>query len=194
LDFDRGRKSKASGLRGWADGGKTKRSCAHPLACEHGYPRMNPFNFFAHPSSSPLTSAQWHVPIITRPDHQEVTFQRRGEWSIPPRTPYFSAKKAFLISFAESCLGIVEHYRLGALVGTTTAGTNGNITNFTVPGELHITFTGMEVLKHDGSQHHGIGIQPTIPVRQTVAGIAAGRDERFERALAVVRPIGSTRQ
>jgi C-terminal processing protease CtpA/Prc len=127
-----------------------------------------------------------------------MTFRRQGEWSLPPRAPYLSAKKTFLIdeeaiSFAESCLGIVEHYRLGELVGTTTAGTNGNITRFSVPGQLQVVFTGMKVLKHDGSQHHGIGILPTIPVRPTLAGITAGRDEQFERALAVVKAARSPR-
>jgi C-terminal processing protease CtpA/Prc len=62
-----------------------------------------------------------------------------------------------------------------------------------VPGQLLITFTGMKVLKHDGSQHHGIGILPTIPVRPTLAGITAGRDEQFERALTTVRAAGSPR-
>ena len=44
----------------------------------------------------------------------------------------------------------------------------------------------MRVLKHDGSQHHGVGIQPTVAVSRTVEGIAAGRDELLERAVAVV--------
>jgi C-terminal processing protease CtpA/Prc len=44
----------------------------------------------------------------------------------------------------------------------------------------------MKVLKHDGSPHHGVGIRPTVPVERTLAGIAAGRDEVLEKALAVV--------
>jgi len=43
----------------------------------------------------------------------------------------------------------------------------------------------MKVLKHDGSQHHGVGIHPTVPVERTLQGIAAGRDEALERALEV---------
>lgn len=30
---------------------------------------------------------------------------------------------------------------------------------------------------------HGVGIQPTIPVRRTIKGIAEGRDELLERAI-----------
>jgi hypothetical protein len=45
----------------------------------------------------------------------------------------------------------------------------------------------MRVVKHDGSQHHLVGIQPTIRVTRTIAGVRAGRDEFLERALAVIR-------
>ena len=45
----------------------------------------------------------------------------------------------------------------------------------------------MKVLKHDGSRHHGIGIQPTVPVSRTVAGIAQGRDELLEKAIEAVK-------
>ncbi len=46
----------------------------------------------------------------------------------------------------------------------------------------------MKVLKHDGLQHHGLGILPTVPVSRTRAGIAAGRDEVLERALELFNP------
>jgi C-terminal processing protease CtpA/Prc len=44
----------------------------------------------------------------------------------------------------------------------------------------------MKVLKHDGSQHHGVGIQPTVPVSRTIRGVAEARDEQLEKAIAVV--------
>jgi hypothetical protein len=48
----------------------------------------------------------------------------------------------------------------------------------------------MKVVKHDGSQHHTIGILPTVPCRRTAAGAAAGRDEQLEKALEIVRGKG----
>jgi len=56
-----------------------------------------------------------------------------------------------------------------------------------VPGGYRISWTGMKVLKHDGSRHHGVGILPTVPVTRTAAGIAAGRDEVLEAGLAEVK-------
>jgi C-terminal processing protease CtpA/Prc len=83
-------------------------------------------------------------------------------------------------------MGIVEAYRLGEIVGEATAGTNGNVNPFVLPGGYSVSWTGMQVLKHDGSRHHGVGIRPTIPVQRTRAGVAAGRDELLERAVEVV--------
>ena len=71
-------------------------------------------------------------------------------------------------------------------MGSATAGTNGNINPFTLPGGYTVSWTGMKVLKQDGSRHHGVGIQPTVPVALTIQGVAQGRDEVLERAIEVV--------
>jgi C-terminal processing protease CtpA/Prc len=83
-------------------------------------------------------------------------------------------------------MGIVEAYHLGEIVGEPTAGTNGNVNQVALPGGYSFIFTGMKVLKHDGSPHHLVGILPTIPVHRTLAGIAAGRDELLEAAVNAV--------
>jgi C-terminal processing protease CtpA/Prc len=154
-----------------------------------GYPKMSPI-FLQHLSDKNLRSAHWNVPIVTRPDRQQMTFQSGG-WTLEPLAPRLTAKLAFVtdgraISYAETCLGIVEHYRLGEIVGAPTAGTNGNVNPFILPGGYRIIWTGMQVLKHDGSRHHGVGILPTVPAAATLKGIAEGRDEVLERAIAVV--------
>ena len=134
---------------------------------------------------------QWHVPVTYFPDRRDVsTRSRTGRFSLGPR---FRAKVAFLtdgraISYAETYLGIIEHYKLADIVGGPTAGTNGNVNPFTLPGGYRIAWTGMKVLKHDGSRHHGVGIQPTVPVIRTIRGIATGKDEFLERAVALVSP------
>src|SRR5262249_31956387 len=117
---------------------------------------------------------------------------RGGEWNIQPQAPLFKAKRAFItdgraISYAESCMGIIEYYKLGEIVGGATAGTKGNINPIQLPSGHTVSWTGMKVLKHDGSPHHGVGIQPTIPVTRTRAAVAAGRDELLERAVQSVK-------
>jgi len=175
-------------------GALSKLERAKGIVCDfRGYPRnIQPETFFPHIIDRPVRSPQWHIPVVRRPDRQAMRFTRGGEWNLLPKKPYLDAKKAFIIdgrciSYAESCLGIVEHYKLGALVGAPTAGTNGNINPFMLPGGYRVTWTGMKVLKNDGSQHHGIGILPTLPASRTIAGIRAGRDEFLDKALEVVR-------
>ena len=156
-----------------------------------GRPSLS-YDFFSYLSEKSMTSAQFHIPNVTFPDRKDLQFERGGEWNLSPKTPFLAARKAFItdgraISYAESCMGIVEYYKLGEIVGGPTAGTNGNINPFTLPGGYTLVWTGMKVLKHDGSQHHGIGIRPTIPVSRTRAGVAAGRDELLERAVEAVK-------
>ena len=58
----------------------------------------------------------------------------------------------------ESCLEIVRGAKLGEIVGSPTAGTNGTVNRFQLPGDYTVLFTGTKVLKHDGSRprrrHH----------------------------------------
>jgi C-terminal processing protease CtpA/Prc len=157
-----------------------------------GYPSSIGPSFLTHLRDKEMTSAQWQVPLAFWPDHKDVQFERGGEWHLQPSKPLFTAKMAFVtdgraISYAESCLGIIEYYKLGAIVGAPTAGTNGNVNPFTLPGGYNITWTGMKVLKHDGSRHHGVGILPTIPVSRTRVAVAAGRDEFLEQAVNAVK-------
>jgi C-terminal processing protease CtpA/Prc len=154
-----------------------------------GYPNLSTIAL-AHLTDKPVDSAQWHVPQVSRPDREGMTFQR-DSWTVEPRTPRIAGKAAFLtgggaISYAETYMGIVEHYKLAEIVGGPTAGTNGNVNPFKLPGGYTVVWTGMKVLKHDGSQHHKVGIQPTVPVSRTLRGVAEGRDEVLEKAIEIV--------
>jgi hypothetical protein len=135
-------------------------------------------------------SAQFLIPKIVLPNQQGFVWEDSG-WPLPPAAPRLEGKIAFLtggssISYAETYMGIVENYHLAEIVGGPTAGTNGNVNPFTLPGGYGLRWTGMKVLKQDGSQHHGVGILPTVPVSRTLQGIAEGRDEILEKAIEVV--------
>lgn len=164
-----------------------------------GYPAQAAYEVLERLLRAPGTSARWMVPIVTRPDRAGVTWTT-SSWRMAPKTPALpSSNVVFLtdgraISYAESIMGIVEAYKLGEIVGDTTAGTNGNVNPFEVPGGYHISWTGMKVLKHDGSRHHGVGIAPTVKVVPTAAGIAAGRDEVLEKGVEIAAAkVGATK-
>jgi C-terminal processing protease CtpA/Prc len=65
----------------------------------------------------------------------------------------------------------------GTLIGNHTAGANGNVVSFFVPGEIKLTFSG------GATPMQGNGIQPDILVTPTIKGIQQGRDEILERAV-----------
>jgi C-terminal processing protease CtpA/Prc len=157
-----------------------------------GSPRLGE-DFLRYLVDKPITGALGYFPIITKPDRQDIEFEPDPTyWNLTPLHPTLKARKVFLtdrraMSHAEGCMEIIEHYRIGEIVGGPTAGTAGDVNRFTVPGVpggYRVRFTGLKALKHDGLQFHGVGIHPTVPVRRTRAGVAAGRDEVLERALA----------
>ena len=157
-----------------------------------GYPGDAGVDILKHLMIKGGTSAAWGVPVVQLPDRLDWKWDGSGRWEMKPKKPHFAAEVAFLtdgraISYAESIMGIVEAYGLGEIVGATTAGTNGNVNVVEVAGGFRIGWTGMRVLKHDGSAHHGVGIAPTVPVEPTAKGIAEGRDEVLERAIEVLK-------
>jgi C-terminal processing protease CtpA/Prc len=157
-----------------------------------GYPNEVAMKVLPLLADKPITSAKWCVPIVTWPDRQKWDFATSSWAPFGPDSPRLKAKVAFLtdggaISYAESIMGIVEYYKLGEIVGEPTAGTNGNVNPLELPGGYSIAWTGMKVLKHDGSRHHGVGIRPTVPVSRTVRGVAEGRDEVLQKAIEVVQ-------
>jgi hypothetical protein len=72
-------------------------------------------------------------------------------------------------------------------VGSPTAGANGDVTNFCVPGGIWIYFTGQAVRHADGRQLQRIGLVPDVEVRPTIRGIRAGKDEVLDMAIDYLR-------
>lgn len=68
-------------------------------------------------------------------------------------------------------------------IGSPTAGANGEVTTFSVPGGITVGFTGQAVMHGDGRQLQRLGLIPDIEVRPTIDGIRAGTDEVLEEAL-----------
>ncbi|HYN19889.1 MAG TPA: S41 family peptidase, partial [Thermoanaerobaculia bacterium] len=68
-------------------------------------------------------------------------------------------------------------------IGSPSAGANGDVTRFGVPGGIWIGFTGHDVRHADGRQLQRIGLIPDVEVAPTRAGLKAGRDEVLERAV-----------
>ena len=149
------------------------------------------FLFIPHIIKQPVWSARWNISATIYPDRKNV-FWDTARWQMQPKEPYIKAKLIFLthpynVSANETFLGIIDHYKLGKLVGDTTAGTNGNVNYIPLIGGYSIMWTGMKVLKHDGSQHHLIGFKPDYPVIHSIKAVIEDRDEYLEKAKEVLK-------
>ena len=127
------------------------------------------------------------IPKIELPDQENLEYDRRG-WKITTELNGTDYKVFYLInsktvSYGETIASFFEYQNNATIVGQPSEGTNGNMITTFLPGNYAVNWTGMKVLKHDGSQLHGIGITPDVYVERTPEGIAAGRDEVLEKAI-----------
>ncbi len=73
------------------------------------------------------------------------------------------------------------------VMGSTTAGADGNISRILLPGNLRTLISGIGIYLEDGSETQKVGIAPDYVVRPTVAGIRDNRDELLDAAVNYIR-------
>jgi C-terminal processing protease CtpA/Prc len=72
------------------------------------------------------------------------------------------------------------------VIGSTTAGADGNVSQLSLPGGISTMISGIGVYYPDGKETQRIGIIPDIVVKPTIKGIREGRDELIEKALEII--------
>jgi C-terminal processing protease CtpA/Prc len=70
------------------------------------------------------------------------------------------------------------------VVGSTTAGADGNVSRIVLPGGLRTSMSGIGVFYPDRRRTQQIGIVPDLVVRPTISGIRQGRDEVLEAGVS----------
>lgn len=88
----------------------------------------------------------------------------------------YSAGEDFVLSFT-----IMQR---GLTIGEATGGSTGQAINFSLPGGGGGRICSKRDVFPDGREFVGVGVAPSIEVRQTVAGLRTARDPVLERALA----------
>ncbi len=155
------------------------------------YPAGGSTELLARLLRGPDPLESWmRVPRRIRPD--EVAGFTPHQWSLQPLEPRIEAPVVFLssplaLSAAESVLAFAQDAELAEVVGAASGGANGNVAQAALPGGYGVQFTGMLVVRGDGSPLHGVGVRPDVPAEPTLDGLVAGRDEVRERAVALVR-------
>ncbi len=108
--------------------------------------------------------------------------------SLSPKSPFYEGKIVILIdevsqSQAEYTTMAFRAAPNAVVIGSTTAGADGNVTRIPLPGGLRSMISGIGVFYPDKSPTQRLGILPDVEVRPTLEGIRAGRDEVLEAGI-----------
>jgi C-terminal processing protease CtpA/Prc len=108
--------------------------------------------------------------------------------SLQPAKPFYSGKVVVLVD--EVTQSSAEYHAMAfraapntMVLGSTTAGADGNVSQIPLPGGLRTMISGIGVFYPDKRGTQRVGIVPDRVVQPTIAGIRAGRDEVLEAAV-----------
>lgn len=108
------------------------------------------------------------------PPHDSLYYAKPVIVLISPRT--FSAAEDFCVAF--------DAMARGKIMGEPTGGSTGQPLFFKLPGGGNARVCTKRDTYPDGRAFVGVGIQPNLVVRPTIADVRAGRDTVLEAALA----------
>ncbi|GGA78669.1 S41 family peptidase [Ornithinibacillus halotolerans] len=72
------------------------------------------------------------------------------------------------------------------VIGSTTAGADGDVSLFSLPGGITTGISGIGIYYPDGTETQRVGIVPDITVTPTIEGIRENRDELLEKAVELI--------
>lgn len=72
------------------------------------------------------------------------------------------------------------------IMGSTTAGADGNVSIIFLPGGLRTMISGIGIYYPDGQETQRLGILPDVNVSPTIEGIRMGKDELLEKAIELI--------
>jgi C-terminal processing protease CtpA/Prc len=108
--------------------------------------------------------------------------------SLHPQAPAYEGQVVILVN--EASISQAEYTAMALragpnamVVGSTTKGADGNVSQIPLPGGLKLMITGIGVFYPDKTPTQRVGIVPDVFVTPTIAGTVEGRDEVLEEAL-----------
>ncbi len=73
------------------------------------------------------------------------------------------------------------------IIGSTTAGADGNVSTIVLPGGLSTMISGIGVYYPNGKETQRVGIVPDVEVKPTIKGVREGKDELLEKAIEIIK-------
>jgi C-terminal processing protease CtpA/Prc len=150
---------------------------------------------YLNPTLRPF--AKFQEPDFDHPGHlvwTPIYFAGPGSpnsWGAPPASYTYTGRVVVLVneetlSQAEFTVMALRTAPDATVIGSQTAGADGNVSAINLPGQISTGFTGLGVFYPDGTPTQRVGIVPDIVVKPTIEGLREGRDEVLEAALALL--------
>lgn len=155
-----------------------------------GLPSIQFETILAHLITSDITAPATEVPINCFPFQREVSW-RIGTETLKAKYPHITLPATFIcdantVSWGETILMMVRHYKLGTIIGQTTAGTTGDMTLLDLP-LFPFFMTGMRMHGMDGEQHHALGIIPDKIIPVYASDYMTNYDRTLHEALNMIQ-------
>jgi carboxyl-terminal processing protease len=165
------------------------------------YPNGTLWNLAPFLFPEPIESAIWYQPALTHLTlsknympgwyYKANDLKNLGNWSNPD---YYPGKIYLLvneetISHAEYTCQYLSHHPNAKVIGTQTAGADGNVSYLNLPNGYYTYFTSLGWYYADGYQQQRNGVKIDSVVSPTIAGIRNGRDEILEAALTCLTDV-----
>jgi len=151
--------------------------------------RNYPSDFVVFTLGDLLASEPVYFAQLTNGD---VTNPGAFHWQSPPvgltpAQPHYAGKVVVLvdaITQSQAEYTAMAFRAAGAtIIGSTTAGADGDVSQVPLPGGFYFYFSGLGVFYPDHNPTQRVGIVPDIVVTPTIAGIRAGLDEVLAEAV-----------
>lgn len=72
------------------------------------------------------------------------------------------------------------------VIGSQTAGADGNVSAITLPGGISTMISGIGIYYPDGTETQRKGVKIDLVIKPTIAGIKAGKDELLDKAKEII--------
>ena len=149
------------------------------------YPYLDVYEFARYFKETHYSAPLFGFPTWTGAEDYDLIFDN---WAFSPASYVYDGPVVLMVSnksvsAAELFSQMIYDEENVTVVGQQSASTNGTITNAWLPGQIQMTFTGMNLLNPDGTDFHGIGIVPDIEVTPTPEQFANGEDPELSAAV-----------
>lgn len=163
------------------------------------YPRHTLWTLIPYIFEKPRPFAIFQEPALTQDNNSLINYlpgwyyEYNDQWNFGNwynASPYsgdiYILVDEVTLSLAEYTAQALSYHPNATVIGTQTAGADGNISIIVYPGGIRTVFTSLGMYYADGSPQQRVGVKIDRVVAPTIAGIRAGIDEVLQSALDCV--------